>query len=333
MRHLSATSRWRTARLAVAAVLVLSAAGCLQIETVVKLHEDGSATITERVQFSKRLLDYGGKKGSDLNVAELLEKPRVLERMKHMGKDIQLVRHTVRDGEGGSRESVSVFRIPRIQDFRYVSPYFGRGDYAKKKALVCHLYPALSGTPGRMCVAFNAEKRGYVGHKYRNITPAERQAYRRLKPMFEDMLDGFQLKFVFESYAPVFVVANPYHVLQRNKGGRVFRAHLIDVSSENLGRYGQRFISVEEAMVELLQMQINGKEVLANCGFWGGGQLFRFGTNGIAIAFRPSKQLFDRYFKGKTLDFGRGGKRKADFKKDGYHGKSSTGDKDGKDTK
>ena len=56
-------------RALLAAILASAASGCLQIETRIKLHEDGSATITERLQFSKRLLDQSAQGGAVGNVA------------------------------------------------------------------------------------------------------------------------------------------------------------------------------------------------------------------------------------------------------------------------
>ena len=44
-------------------VLAAAGAGCLQIETRVKLNPDGSATVTERVLFTRRLLDLSNKEG------------------------------------------------------------------------------------------------------------------------------------------------------------------------------------------------------------------------------------------------------------------------------
>ncbi|MFO7899065.1 MAG: hypothetical protein R6V58_08395, partial [Planctomycetota bacterium] len=128
-------------RLTAVAALSLLAAGCLQIETHVKLHEDGSATITERVQFSGRLLEAQDKGDPKRDLADLLEKKTIEERVKHMGKGAKLVSHEIRDAARGARECVSVVRIPDIADFQYVSPFFGKKDYGGQKKLVCKVYP------------------------------------------------------------------------------------------------------------------------------------------------------------------------------------------------
>ena len=304
--------------LAGAAIILLC--GCLQIETHVKLHQDGSATITERVQFSKRLLEFRDKDHPELNIAALLQKPAVLARMKHMGKGIKLLSHTARNAEKGARECVSVFKIPHITDFRYVSPYLGKADYAKEKAIVCRTWPYYRNTwdgkrAGWMAIAFHSASKRHGKPGYKVPSPADLQVYRQLKPVFEDMLKNVHLKFTFEGYGPVVV----RRAGQRDRGTRTHKAHLIDVAAGRLDRYGSKFIANEEAMAELLQMQINGPHVRANAGFGSSSQLFRFYDGGCEILFRPSKHYFDKHFTGKSLNFGRFGTRSADFKKDGYH--------------
>ncbi len=315
--------RWRVLLVCVAALTVT---GCLQIETTISLHEDGSATITERMQFSRQLLEFRDKEQPELNVAALLEKPRILERMKHMGKEITLVSHKVQDGERGSRESISVFKIPKVEDFRYVSPFFGKGDYAQQNAMTCRIWPQYDDRwtgmrGGHMYVEFRSESKNVGDSNPRGVTPEGRQLYRQLKPMFEDMLQDFQIKFVFESYAPLHVHGRSSGG-QRGSGTRTHRAHLIDISGENLGGGGRRFIANEEAMADVLQGFINGPHAKANTGFGATSQLFRFSNGGTVIGFRPSKYYFDKYFKGKKvkydLGFGRTDHRLADFKREGY---------------
>ena len=44
------------------------AAGCLQIDTTVSFHEDGSSTITERLNFSRTLLDMASQQDAKLQL-------------------------------------------------------------------------------------------------------------------------------------------------------------------------------------------------------------------------------------------------------------------------
>jgi hypothetical protein len=304
------------------AALLLASAGCLQVETRVKLHEDGSATITERVQFSKRLLEFRDPDNPKLQVARFLEKSAVIDRMKHMGKGIQLKSHTIRDAEKGARECVSVFTIPSITDLRYVSPLLGKTDYTKDNVLICKTFPLYSSSwslerAGYMTARWQSTRGTNGPREYKGISPEQRQLYRQLRPVFADMLRGFQLKFVFECYAPAIVRRAP----QRDAGTRTHLAHLIDVSGDNLDRGGSLFVEDEEAMAQFLQGKINAHYVRSNCDFSATGKmpLFRFGSGTTDVMFRPSKYYFDKYFQGKTLNFGRHGKRKASFAKDGYH--------------
>ncbi|MFW6158110.1 MAG: hypothetical protein ACOC8E_01980 [Planctomycetota bacterium] len=296
-------------------LLAVLATGCLQIETHVKLHKDGSATVTERVQFCRRLLEAQDEADPKRNLAALLEKKTIQERVKHMGKGAKLVGHEVREAARGARECVSVIRIPNIADFQYVSPFFGKTDYGEQKKLVCKVYPlyksSWTGTrAGYMEIRFTSAsgRRGMPEPK--RPAPAELQKYRDLGPVFADMMKGLRLTFVFECYAPAVVRRAP----QRNARSRPHKAYLIDITGDDIGR-GRAFFNVEEVMVDLLQKHINGPHVRGRAG----GTEFRFADGGLHVMFRPSQHYFDRYFTGKTLDFGRHGKRKASVEKDGYH--------------
>jgi len=298
------------------AFAALATSGCLQIDTHIKLHEDGSATITERVQFSRRLLESQKSDDADRNVAVLLEKKTVLERMKHMGKGIHLVSHKVSDVAKGARECVSVFKIPNVADLKYVSPFFGHPRFGKDKVLLCRVNPLYSSSwtgtrAGYMEVAFTPPNQEYRLPEYKRPSPSEVQKYRDLGPVFADMLKGLRLRLVFECYAPVAV----RRAAQRNARSRPKKAYLLDISGGDVGGSGAALFRNEEAMADLLQMHINGPHIRGRTG----STAFRFGGAGLNVMFRPSKHYFDKYFTGKTLNFGRHGKRKASFKHDGYH--------------
>lgn len=301
-----------------ALMLVLPLAGCLQLETHVRLHKDGSGTITERLRFSKRLLEFRGEGVPEKGLASLLGKKAILERMAHMGKGIKLVRHEVRDAERGAREAVSVFKIPKLTDFKYVSPYVGTAGYPKHHVIECREWPMYRNVwngkrAGWMAVQFRVSGRhGKPSHK--KASPADAQVYRHLQPIFQDMMKGLRLKFTFEGYGPVVV----RRAGQRDRGTRPHSGHLIDFSWDDRDRSGRDFLSNEEVMIELLQMHLNGPNIRQNCGYSGSVPLFRFYAGAPEFMFRPSRYYFDKYFKGKTLDFGRGGKRTADPEKDVY---------------
>ena len=65
-------------------VLLASAAlalgGCVQLDTVIRLHEDGSATVTERLGFSRRLLDMAKDEKRSSALERFLTKEAAVER-------------------------------------------------------------------------------------------------------------------------------------------------------------------------------------------------------------------------------------------------------------
>jgi len=139
---MKATTSPRIPGLILIALALLLAGGCFQLETLVKIHEDGSAIITERFQLSRRLLEFDNSAAGSVLASELT-KEAVLERMKLMGKGISLVSHEVRDGEGGGKESVSVFQMPDVSEFQYASPYVGLPGYSGQCMMKCQVAPRL----------------------------------------------------------------------------------------------------------------------------------------------------------------------------------------------
>lgn len=321
---------------------VLLAAGCLQIETRVTLHEDGSAKVTERVYFSERLLDLTGDRRADFVL--LLGRERVLERMKDMGAGVTLVRHELRSGSDGSMESLAEMAVPDLNQFRYVSPWPGYLDYAENNSIRAALtpryksHPYSGGPAGSMSVSFVCEKRP-VGQAApakgaplpKVESPRESQVYRDIAPVVKDMLKGFRVRFTFESYAPV-------HSGLGVRGGRASAPaiDLIDVSDSNLDRWGGLFLENEEVMLEILRGDTRGPNVVQNVAgydrnltlpvFTPFGSPLMWFTGGDNIWFAPSKPLFDRHFAGKKLDYSAWAdtplekQPAADFEKIGWHG-------------
>ncbi len=312
--------------LAAALLPLLSLAGCLQLDTHVKLHEDGSATITERLQFSRRLLEYRGEGVPEEGIESLLRREAILERMRHMGEGIEMVSHEVRDADRGAREAVSVFKIPKLTDFKYVSPYVGAGNYAEHHVIECREWPMFENTwdgrrAGWMAIQFRAPGAG-SGPEAGQTSPADAQVYRHLQPVFQDMMDGLHLKFTFECYSPVVV----RRAGQRAAGTRPRKAHLIDFAWDNNDQSGSDFLGNEEVMIELLQMYFNGPNMQRQSGFADSIPLFRFGNRAPEFLFQPSRHYFDEYFAGKDLNFGRAGQRQADPERDVYRPEAEEND-------
>lgn len=302
--------RWGIVRGAVPPVLVaVLLGGCLQLETHIRVHTDGSATITERLQFSERLLDMASQAGPGLDLASLLTKQAALKRMSQMGKGATLVSHEVRDGEQGAKESLAVFTIPDISDFTYVSPYLALPNYGKHYGIKCTMFPLYKSTwwgrsAGQMAVTFaptsKEPDRGKPGEPPPQ-NPLALQAFRDLQSLFRDLMKELKIKLTFEAYSPIRV-----HDSYGYRGARelTHTYDLIDFSDRNLDRYGTSFLDNQEVMLELLRLQVAGPNVMENTkGHASNPTLPVFHPTGTPeIYFKPSRALFDRHFQGKTLD-------------------------------
>lgn len=319
-------------------LVILVSAGCLQIETRVKLEEDGSAVVTERVQFSKSLLDLSAKEGPTKDIAALLTKEVALERMKQMGKGIELVSHEVREATKGARESIAVFKIPNVSDFTYVSPYLAVARYPKHTGLKANLFPIYESTwygrhAGQMALTFaptSAERdSGGKVEPPKGPTPADQQALRDLRPIAADMMTDFRLKFTFECYAPI---RFRQYYRYRGAGAATRTYDLIDFSDKDMDKYGHDFLGNEEIMLELLSLRTGGANIVDHVsGHADNLTLPVYHPTGTPeIYFRPSRAMFDKYFAGKTLKFDQrdGGERPANWDDIGYKpDRTKTGDK------
>jgi len=297
----------KLSRPALCAAMLLSAAGCLQIETHIKLNEDGSAKITERIFLSDRLLDRAGAKRAEF--AALLGKARLLERMKNMGEGVTLVSHKTNEGGDGWMESVAEMTIPDLNNFRYMSPWLAYGGYAENNTIRVSLKPLYKssgdGPAGSMAVHFTPTKRPGNGKAPPALTPLQQQVYRDIAPVLKDMLKGFRVRLTFESYARVST-----RLGLREVGSPI--VDVIDVSDTDLDRGSGLFFANEEIMLELARLDFGGPNVAGNVQrastlpvFLPHGGRSMWHTGGKSTHFRPSKALFERHFKGKKLDYSR----------------------------
>lgn len=312
-------------RVAAAAALALAClgAGCLQIDTTVSYHEDGSATVTERVNLSRVLLDMASAEGSGKPLTALLEKPAVLARMNQMGSGITLESHKVQDGPKGSRECITVFRLPDLNGFQYQSPWLAYLDYGQNNAIRWEVIPMYKSRPyggpgtggaGSVSVQFTYGKKQPAGESRETpdapLVPLNAQVFRELSPVFKDVLHGLQLKLTFECYAPVHYGPNP-----RGRGALAKSVDIVNVTDKDLDAYGYNFFENEEIMLDLVRWDLGSPDVaehLKNYGsnltmpvftLFGSKHMWHIGYDGNAIYFPPTRQLFDRFFAGKKLDF------------------------------
>ena len=318
-----------------AALLVAAGGtGCMQLEACVKLHEDGSATLTERLRFSRALLDQAGDKDGEL--LKMLSKEAVLERMKRMGKGVSLVRHELRDTEGASKESFAEFKIEDFNELTYASPWISFIDYPENSTLKFKLEPLYKWYGfGTIAVRFYLAKtpKGIDDGKDPKVpekgpSPQEQQIYRELGPVFRDMLKDFQLKLTFESYCPLVAVYGEKGF--RNAKSKTHSVDLISFSSENQDSWGGRFLDNEEILLDLARGNLASSNITTHVQNYINNETLpiydaRRRSNwfgGVSFYVKPSRQLFDRFFKGKQIQspWNKAPAEPADFEKIGWNG-------------
>jgi len=312
----------RSGRIPPALALALAAVwatGCLQLETRIKVLEDGTATVTERLRFSRRLIDLAGEQEAEL--LRMLSKEAALERMKHMGEGIRLVSHELRDTEGASKESLAVFQVDDLNTFQYVSPWFAYLDYPENSVVKCKMEPLYKGRPyaeghaGMISVSFHhlkepkRERKPEEGEPPpKGPSPLESQVYRELGPVFRDMLRGFQLRLTFEAFSPVM---SGLGVRGQRAGATAI--DLICFTDRDMDKWGGQFVENEEILLDLVRWQLGSDDIASHVHDYPNnltlpvyaplGSKHMWWLGGTSISFPPSRQLFEKYFKGKKLDF------------------------------
>jgi hypothetical protein len=324
--------------------LLLLTAGCFQLETLVKVHEDGSATITERFQLSRRLLEFEQSSAAATGrvLSAELTRAAAEERLKLMGKGVTLVSHEVRESEGGGRESVTVYRIPDVTEFLYVTPYLSlpgfRGRSLMKGQVAPRLYTDNYNPPGYVYLSFEPVVTDPVKAKEdqpkpppkpedpppKEVPPVEMQLLRHLQPVIRDMLEGLRVRFTVEAYTPLYAAWN---IPLRNGSSNTRLIDLIDISDRNLDAYGANILENEEVMLELQQLKFDGPNLRRHLeGYVGNLTLPLLLGRAQPAIFKPSRYFYDRLYTGKSIDYGPrgGGARPASFDEIGWKPAPST---------
>lgn len=295
-------------------VLVTGAAsGCFELETTIRVQEDGGATIVERFVLSEALLDLdaGGTAGPGLRVADLLSRKSVEARRAKMGEGLEILEHVVRDAPGGGRESRTVFRIADLGKFRYASPFLGvLGPDVPDSTVACSMFPVYEGTWwGRRAGEMGLDFKPVVklppppdpkAPRPKGPAPADLQVLRDLQPVFRDLCRGVRIRVSVESYAPVRCRGRI-----RNGGAGTKIVDLIDFSDDDLDRFGDAFLENEEVMLALLRGDVAAPVVVSHVQEHASNSTVPvFHPQGCGeIWFAPSRPLFDRLFQGKMLTF------------------------------
>ena len=183
--------------------LVLLLTGCVQMEVHVKLGEDGSATVRERLWLSRQLLEEFNPSADARDLRDELSRGAAIKRAAMMAEDARLVSHQRTEREDGS-ESVAVIRVNDIQALRFQAPFpavKGHTDgFLHFVVEPCYSTRwASPDQPGYM--ALHVKTAGIPRHQRpktrvpRGITPKEIQQLRELRPTFKEMLRGFRFRF------------------------------------------------------------------------------------------------------------------------------------------
>lgn len=296
--------------------------GCLEIDTRIKVNPDGSATVTEKLRFSQRLLDLGTKEQGALRIADLLNKEAVQERLKYMGKGVKVVSHTVHEVENGAREAVTVFQVPDLNDLRYASPFLAYTDFPENNVVRCEMIPLYksrnyAGQAGDMAVAFRlvkppkSEVRLKDAPPEKGPSPRDLQALRQLQPVLSDLLQGFKLRLTLESYAPISITGFGW----RDRRASTPIVDLIHITDKDLDQHGVSVLDNEEIVLDMLRGRLGSANIAEAVKqfqdnhtvplllIWGSANApWRQSDE---ICFKSSRELFDRHFAGKMLDFDR----------------------------
>jgi hypothetical protein len=292
--------------------------GCLQIDALIKVHEDGTASVTERVRFSRRLLDLAGDKQAEL--LGLLSKEAVLERIKRMGEGVSLVSYELRDADGASKEAVAVLKVEDLNKFQYVSPWLAYVDFPENSSVKFKMEPLYKsqayggGQAGHMCVSLHFAKNPVSEPHLREgeapppgPSPLENQLYRELGPVFRGMLKDFQVRLRFEAYAPL-----ESRFATRGRQAAPKALDLLSFTDKDLDNSGGTFLENEEIMIGAGRWHFGAADIathVKDCEnnitlpvFTPFGSRHMWWTGSSNISFRPSRQLFDKHFAGKMLD-------------------------------
>lgn len=258
MRRSPSLSAFRAFALGATGLLCV---GCLQLELTIALHDDGpGATVTERLCVTRELLELDRAAPAAGKVARWLTRESALERMQGMGKGVSLVEHRQTKKPDGSLESVSVFRIPNLEDLRITNPLLHESPPSRSVRFI--LSPVKNpkdwrhGTVG-VNVAEADGKRGQETGKHGDA-PLDLQAYRDLEPVFAHLMKG--LRVTVRLVTPRPVASGP--VRGAGKGAKTVT--LFSISDDDLDAAGNAFIRNEEAMLSILQLDLFADSILAH---------------------------------------------------------------------
>jgi len=293
--------------------LAIVSAGCLQIEVTVQMHEDGGATVTERVRFSKRLRELDAGNPPEKQLVALLERRVAEQRAKQMGKGTTLVSHKVAELQDGACESTAVYKIPDIEDLRLINPYLHDAPPGRTMRLSfspiyrrVHSYHRVGELMMYLVPAEKPKRR----RRPKNPpppppppTPAELQVLRELRPVFADLMEGLELKLRLIATKPISLGAI------RNRQSASKTITLFSFTDKDLDAYGRKFIRNEELMLSVLRFRMHAANIVSHSQGFPNNltvPVFRGSRPYASGRFRikPTKALFKKYYAGRPKSQG-----------------------------
>ena len=295
--------------IALAAWAALAGGGCLQIDIAIKMHENGTATITERTRFSTGLLTLD-RHVPGARLEPMLERKTIEQRMRQMGKGVKLVSHKLTTLKDGARESLAVFEIPNIEDLRLVNPYLHQAAPGRLMQFRfvpiyrrVHSFHKVGDLMMYLVPAERPKRRGNADDKPPpEPTPLELQALRDLQPMLLDMLKGFRVGLRVELPKTVSSGA----VRDRRAATRIIR--FISFSDKDLDAHARGFLGNEEIMLSLLRRRFGDEIITRHVREFPDNKtvpVFRGNIYGIGrFRIKPTEALFSKYYAGRPKSQG-----------------------------
>jgi hypothetical protein len=302
----------------------------VQLDVHVKLHEDGRATVTERLAFSRGILEQDAGSPGGWNLEKSLGREAALERAACFGEGARLTSHRSSSTTDGGIEAVSVYDLAHVHSFRFLPPFPAMKGHTNG-LLRLTVEPCYStrwaspDQPGWMALqigTINVPKHGRPkGNVTRGASPKELQSVRDLHPLLKELIRGFHLKVTVEAYD---VLIGGINAAGPQKGLAVYHTArgtrvptrvktLLDISDQNLDRNGRNILENEEIMLDVLRGDFGGPGIRAELDRFRkyGPQLFHYNPrlpflyeDGMdwqtcRVCFRPSPYHFKQYFDGK----------------------------------
>ena len=309
--------------------------GCMEIENRIIVQLDSSAIIKETIRVHRELLDFTDESGKSV-VLPYLEKAACEERAKAFGTGAVLRSHSLKNLNDGVKISEAEYTIPDINNLYIINPFLCFANFKEMGLAKLVLRPKHTidgadmfnwGVAGQMTVEVIPEKKGLGHANMKPPTPAVLQKYRDLQPIFKSLMKEFKVSVIFESYAPITTGFG-----LRDRGTIPRSCEILSFSGANYDKYGGLLLDNDEIMQELLRQKIWDKNLIGTtdqlenngsvpviCDVGSPYAAFDFGRSTMCISFKPSKQMFDKYFEGKNINtWSVPTPFKAEFEKIGY---------------